>query len=282
MRFSNRNGYSTRPKLAQIEYVSPELKIGLWNAMTVVVFETYTPPFYRGPGSGNYIAGSNFEVMARKIWAFYFKRNLEDMNPFWPSYLTMLRNYFLGSAEWYEIFDFVEYFSSVVSIDDSNALVSAWNICFEEDNSAYRIIDKMVVEITSQVEIDEVERSLEFSDGYSEVKVHLAQAVSLLSDRKQPDYRNSIKESISAVESLCIFVVGKKGTLGQLLKYVEGEKGLHPSLRTAFSSLYGYTSDADGIRHALQTQSVLSKSDARFMLVVCSAFINYVIHIYGA
>jgi hypothetical protein len=40
-----------------------------------------------------------------------------------------------------------------------------------------------------------------------------------MTDREQPDYRNSIKESISAIESLCRKITGNdKGTLGLVLK----------------------------------------------------------------
>jgi hypothetical protein len=61
-----------------------------------------------------------------------------------------------------------------------------------------------------------------------------------LSDRRTPDYRNSVKESIYAVESLVATLVGiEKGTLGQWIKKLEEEIGLHPALWTAFSSLYG-------------------------------------------
>jgi len=100
----------------------------------------------------------------------------------------------------------------------------------------------------------------------------------LLQQNPNPDYRNSIKESISAVESLARKLSkDETGTLGNILKALEKSKKLHPALKSAFSSLYGYTSDADGIRHALLGESNLSKADARFMLICCSAFINYAI-----
>ena len=50
---------------------------------------------------------------------------------------------------------------------------------------------------------------------------------------------------------------------------------LPQSLRDAFNKLYGYTSSKEGIRHALSEQTTLSSEDARFMLVSCSAFVNY-------
>jgi len=68
--------------------------------------------------------------------------------------------------------------------------------------------------------------------------------------------------------------VKKSGNFG--LKKLE-DKGieLHPALKSSFSSLYGYTNDADGIRHALLEESTLDFDDAKFMLVSCSAFVNY-------
>lgn len=71
-------------------------------------------------------------------------------------------------------------------------------------------------------------------------------------------------------------VGAEKGTLGQLIKKLEDQIALHPALRTAFSSLYGYTYDEGGIRHAIMEQKEIRFDDAKFFLVVCSAFVNYV------
>jgi hypothetical protein len=88
----------------------------------------------------------------------------------------------------------------------------------------------------------------------------------------------SIKESISAVESAAKSVTGlKKATLDEALKELREKAGLHPALEKAFRSLYGYTSEADGIRHALMEEANVRFEDAKFMLVSCSAFVNYLI-----
>lgn len=56
----------------------------------------------------------------------------------------------------------------------------------------------------------------------------------------------------------------------------EGKVKLHPALKGAFDKLYGYTSSNSGIRHALVDDSIpVCSEDARFMLISCSAFINY-------
>ena len=123
--------------------------------------------------------------------------------------------------------------------------------------------------------VQEIEQALE--NRYAPVRAHIEEALNLMSDRKAPNYRNSIKESISAVEATCNLLAGKKVTLGQCLKDVKRKIGLHSALENAFSSLYGYTSSAEGIRHALMDESTLSFDDAKFMLVSCSAFVNYLI-----
>jgi hypothetical protein len=66
------------------------------------------------------------------------------------------------------------------------------------------------------------------------------------------------------------------GKFSDALTAIEKKIQLHGSLKKAFMALYGYTSDAGGIRHALSDEDVTPTfEDAKFMLVTCSAFINY-------
>ncbi len=107
---------------------------------------------------------------------------------------------------------------------------------------------------------------------------HLRAALEKLSDREEPDYRNSIKESISAVESVARAIASdEKATLGDALKVLESKIDIHKSLKSAFSSLYGYTSDEEGIRHALNDAPNVDFDDAKFMLVTCSAFVSFLL-----
>ena len=145
--------------------------------------------------------------------------------------------------------------------------------------SAYRFVDGVLVEINSKEEVIEIQTALSNTNKYDSVQTHIKRAIELFSDRKKPDYRNSIKESISAVESLSKIIIGDdKTTLGQALKVIEKEHKIPGSLKTAFSALYGYTSDEGGIRHNLLEKGMkVEIEEARFMLVTCSAFINYLI-----
>jgi hypothetical protein len=77
---------------------------------------------------------------------------------------------------------------------------------------------------------------------------------------------------------MCRLIVGQpKATLGQAIGKVKDKVAIHPALEKAFDSIYGYTSDEDGIRHSLLDESVLDFEDAKFMLVSCAAFVNYLL-----
>ena len=99
--------------------------------------------------------------------------------------------------------------------------------------------------------------------------------------RPIPDYENSIKESISAVEAMCCIITGmtgKQATLGNAIKKLKDcGVHIHSAMESAFSSLYGYTSDENGIRHGGIDFANTPAEDAKYMLISCSAFVNYLI-----
>ncbi len=111
---------------------------------------------------------------------------------------------------------------------------------------------------------------------FAAVAAHLQRALELYSNREIPDYRNSIKESISAVECIARIVAeNPKATLGDALKAIEKKGSLHPALKDGFLKLYGYTSDEGGIRHAMLDDPNINAADARYFLLSCTSFVNY-------
>lgn len=169
-------------------------------------------------------------------------------------------------------------FPSNLSIKYKTDFIYLVNNTLESEKSAYRIIDEKIIEITSDQEIQSIEDALANTNPYSGVQQHLNQALNLMSDRKNPDYRNSMKESISAVEGICRIISGDKNdSFKKALAKIETRHQLHSSLKEGFIKLYGYTSDGDGIRHAMLEESNLTYIDAKFMLVACTNFINYLI-----
>ena len=168
---------------------------------------------------------------------------------------------------------------------EQNGLLNPYEVfnrLFQEEYVGYRFINQQVSPISDDNEVKTIENALSISAQFKSARDHIEKAHGLLADRDNPDYENSIKESITAIEALCEIVTGERGanaSLGKLLKHLEN-KGIviHSALRSAFNSLYGYTSDANGIRHAGDIGGPASTfEEAKFMVVSCSAFINYLI-----
>jgi len=272
--FSQRKGIKPVKSVIQMDDMDDDLRNGLWDALTI---------FYWDQVKGNRISYSEDEKIAtlfKRLWHDYFKRPIDTLRDYWTETYKEIREYFFN-CEWNEIYDFIEFIANSYPGEYNSINPKFMDFCnsvLERELSAYRFVGGKITQITSEEEVLEIEEALEISKPLKAVNTHLKRALDLLADRKSPDYRNSIKESISAVESICNLITKeKKATLGQALKKIEDKVSLHSALKSAFSSLYGYTSDAEGIRHALLDEPNLSFGDAKFMLVSCAAFINYLI-----
>lgn len=268
MLFSQRRGLRPVRSVIQVDDMDDDLRIGLWNALTACYWEQIeVPPLPLNQHMQMY-------ALFIKLWFEYFKQPVDTMPHRCCDAVSEIRNYFF-SCEWYEVYDFVEFVADNYPVEKDNERFTRFcNHVLEHELSAYRFVEGKITKITTDTEIAEIEEASEASS--APVATHLKRALDLLADREAPDYRNSIKESISAVEAICAIIADdSKATLGQALKKVEDKVGLHRALKASFSSLYGYTSDADGIRHALLAESSLTFDDAKFMLVSCSAFVNY-------
>jgi hypothetical protein len=262
-RFSERMGVTPPKTVLQLESMDSDLRNGLWNVCYDLVFGDFLKQYFQ-PRDNPVVA---------KLWRLFFKKPVDEISYDGDEVLEHLKIYFFKSS-WDGVYDLIEF---LVQIGARYQLEDALNRVLEREKSGYRFVKYTLTPITNEQELAAVQSALELPTGLSAVRQHIRTAVALFSDRKSPDYRNSIKESISAVEGMCIIITGdQKATLGQALKKLE-EKGiqLHAALKNSFSSLYGYTSDADGIRHALLEESTLDFDDAKFMLVSCSGFVNY-------
>lgn len=263
MKFSERYGYTSPRDAMQIECIDEKLRNRLWNNITIYFFKKLSR-----------INNVNVDNIFGFIWVEFFVRKFDELENYCiEGYVTNhLNEWFNKLSNWHEQFDFIEFLLGL-SLSINENFISSINISLEKEMSAYRIVDNKVVMITDETEINEIEDAINISSSDKNVQAHLNTALGYLSDRNNPDYRNSIKESISAVESYSKIVTGDdKITFGKAIKDIE----IHPSLRDAFSKLYGWTSDESGIRHSFKLKGYEIKfEEAKYMLVSCSAFINY-------
>lgn len=148
---------------------------------------------------------------------------------------------------------------------------------FERFLVGFRFVGHEITPIDSTAEANAVVGAQEAVSPIAGARHALDRAVELLADRQSPDYPNSIKESISAVEAVVKKVTGQ-GTLGAGLGKLESVGvTIHPALKGAWSKMYGWASDADGIRHAGIEAANADQALAKYVLVTCSAFVSYLI-----
>lgn len=183
------------------------------------------------------------------------------------------------SSKRYKIYDLLEHLLSKYNIDafvsymnyTKEEFITNINQILEEERSGYRIIDGLVTPIIDNNEIANIEEAI--NQPYN-ASIHLKTALQHLSNKQNPDYRNLIKESISAVEVILRIITGES-TAGKALNKIQEKIHLPTVLKDGFEKIYAFTNGKDGIRHALMDETTLQLEDAKFMLVSCSAFVNY-------
>ena len=207
--FSERNNISPSKKI-QRETMDEALRNGLWNVFCSTLLD-----------SGLVNSKTVFSI----LWEDFFKRQNDVFRSMNPHVMRQQFKKDFFEMQWYEVYDLIEFVckdgNSTLqpkanlhfiilnewSFKDYNTkeFIDACNKILEQEISAYRIVGKNVVETTSKTEIKEIEKAQQ--SPIESVNEHLVRALELLSDRDRPDYRNSIKESISAVESVCKKIV---------------------------------------------------------------------------
>lgn len=270
--FSQRQRIKPIVQVVQIGVMNDELRNSLWNVLDTFFWSTSGFVYSHHGGYGE------IEEFSRFLWSCYFKKPVDSR----PGYgrqnrgrliLDSIREYFF-SCQWNEVYDFLEF---VVQAHSSRnpKLPAFLNQILMREFAGYKFINGIAVQITDFQESELLNETLSDSK-FGLVTAHLERALQLLSDRTHPDYRNSIKESISAVECMARIVGNTpKATLGEALKILERNGSLHSSLKEGFSKLCGYTSDENGIRHAMLEMPNVNQSDAKYFLLSCTSFINY-------
>lgn len=244
---------------------APEaLRTALWNALHPKLFEAS-------------ISGIISNVLfVRDIWD-HIGWQTDQLPLGYALARSQLKDGYWFKCSWHAFFDLIEFTAGQLASIDSGTFADL-NSRLEAQGCPYRFVAGQLAPITNPVELAEVERASD--SAIPAVSTHIRTALTLLPPNPNPDARNSIKESISAVEAALRHFSGDAGATmaGGLQSFEKTYGTLHPALRKGLSSLYGYTSDEHGIRHALTDEGGnITIDDAQFMLVVCSAFSNYLV-----
>jgi hypothetical protein len=284
--FSDRNNIKPENKIIQLKDFDERTRIQLQNMLN----ELYLKVYHNDISDWN----QSIQDFFRYVLGTIYSQSYDVRKHISYDYIKMIIDHTLSRDEYDDVLTVIEaiiqywdkylkdvddeYFNYFLNEYVSKSLFEVVNNCFEKEYVGYRFIDDIISPVSDEFEVGAILDALNNSEKV--VREHLSKANKLIADRDNPDYENSIKESISAVEAICEILTdtnGKDATLGRMIKKLE-ESGImiHSGLKQAFNILYGYTSDANGVRHAGDIGGPSSTfEEAKFMLVACSAFINY-------
>lgn len=184
-----------------------------------------------------------------------------------------------SGGDWQEVYFLLTMFvKNYPNSAINKAFMDQCNKVLEEENSAYQFVAGRILPKMSDLERKGVEKAASGSDEPSKL---LDKAVEKLA---QGDTKNAIKEAVLAVESLSgrlslhTHPADLKKTLPKALERLEKElrQSFNPNLKETFLRLYDYASSEPGIRHSSTARPTYAEeAEARFILVTCSALINY-------
>jgi hypothetical protein len=266
-KFSDRIGITRPVETFQIDGMSVELRNALWNWLYIHLEDA-----------------NDWHRAAVDLLTNFWKGRRDEVPRLPSDCMEEIKHHFFD-AEWWQVYNLLEYALEAHRVikwrggSPPAALPEAsLNFYLERERSGFRAAKGTLVPITNAQELRAIDQGGTPKPMFEGSALHIRTAAEMLSRKPKPDYRNSIKESISAVESVAKVLTGEKsGGIDSAIRLLEKSGRLHPAFKGALSKLYGYTSDEDGIRHPILEQSTTTFAEAKFMLVACSAFVNFLI-----
>jgi len=272
MGFSQRMGLKPLTKEIQIESIDDDLRNGLWNLLKMHILDVIPQQKY---GSKS----SEFQIFCSYIWHNYYKLPIDRIPYDNYDCESYIRETFFGYS-WDEVYDFIE-FNLNLEIENCEieSYIDELNELLIREFSGYRVIERIICPITNEIEIEEIRVAINQYTASEGANIHLSNALAKLSDKKNPDYANSIKESISALGSFIRLLTGES-TFGKGLNKLSS-KGIiiDEQIKGSVEKIYNYTNNKNGgIRHEIvEDHKSPDFDEAKLMLVLCSSYINFLI-----
>lgn len=277
--FSQRYGYEPLPKPMRQGEISDDLRREIWSAVLELLSERRIQFAVDIGGGPTYRFNENDTTFFERVFYKFLKttKNNTSMN-----YETITRGLtkIIFENKFNRILDLIEII--INDKEQSNGFTRNIKKSFEEHAAAYWLDTSRrpywFVPCASKEQGEASQKAIERlherrMDGAA---THMRQAAEHINARQ---YADSIADSIHAVESVARIIDPNAGrTLGPALDSLETAGVLrHKALKEAFKKLYGYTSDEQGVRHALTDQDTakVGIDEAIFMFGACAAFAAY-------
>lgn len=264
--FSQRTGASPIPPQLNIGEISDELRRLIW-------YEVYKE--FRSSlkmGSMSYYISSPWREILLDIHVKILNQYPENFTADVDGWESLLKRKIINE-EMNSLFDFIEFL-----IERRQSISQKISKAFIEARAAYRIYEDSICAVGTHEQAAAFERAVSDADSISAIgaRIHLVHAGEALA---KGEWTDSVRESIHAVESIAKQLSPNSNGLGPALTKLDEKGYLHGSLKSTFTKLYGWTSDEEGVRHALifQDESRVDETDALFMLGACASFVSYLV-----
>ena len=275
--FSQRHGYEPLPEPMQLEELSDDLRREIWNATREFLKSQIQPnPF------GRVYFTKEAERFIERVLGKFFKKSEDEIDTSYDEVVHQFKDSIVYGI-FNEVLDLVQFMVNDRKYGEK--LVNPINKSFETCVAAYYLDMSgsppyRFFPRSNEAQGEATQESIKtIRDGGMEgAATHLRDAAAHINAQQ---FADSISDSIHAVESVARQIDPKSKTLGPALNSLE-RAGLikHPALKEAFSKLYGYTSDEQGIRHSLTDKNSpdVDLDEAMFMFGACASFAAYLVN----
>lgn len=196
----------------------------------------------------------------------------------------------LKICEWSAFYDFVEMLGALLIEKDDEIpfdqslhfkqYQSQANALLVEDGIGWTLSDKSeLIRIHPKVLAESLASTdAALSKRFENARIHYQKAAQYL-HRHPIDEANSIKEIVSAVESVARAIEPKASTLGDAIKRFRKDIRFNSALLDPLEKLYAYANAAALVRHGHAGGSKPSVADAELALLIGVAYIRHLIEV---
>jgi hypothetical protein len=153
--FSQRMGFRPVKSIIQVDTMDDELRTAIWNVLTEEIWNHVTVEY--SYINDAYFLGRNF---TDNIWVNFLKKTIDTKPETKADFLKQIRPLFF-KFEWYRAYDFIEFVAQACYHKATlKYFIKSCNAVLARELSAYRFVGEQLVPVTSDKEIEAIEKAL--------------------------------------------------------------------------------------------------------------------------
>ena len=268
--FSQRERYQPVPTRLGLEELPRRARERIWDVV-------YKYTLGRMDEFGNWDTRQEWESILESLNTEHYELTLEHSDALGISENIQSCKHTIHDAPFYEVLDLLERIMRHPSCPDGVCKDIA--CAFAQARVAYIVLQvgqPTIVPAVSEEEGEAITGAVQDMEvaGFAWARSHLYKAVEYL---KEGEWSDSVRESSHALEAVCKKLSpGSGNSLSASLNDLGSTVSIHPALLAAFTKLYGYASNEQGIRHSSgDGHENVGLEEAAFMLSACAASCSY-------